>query len=51
MICAFLVQAQPVHVEQSVQLVQPVQPVQPAPASHLQDQQPAAREVPRALEH
>ncbi|CAJ1427425.1 unnamed protein product, partial [Effrenium voratum] len=38
-------EAQPVHVEQSVQLVQPVQPVQPAPASHLQDQQPAAREA------
>ncbi|CAJ1342156.1 unnamed protein product [Effrenium voratum] len=38
-------EAQPVHVEQSVQLVQPAQPVQPAPASHLQDQQPAAREA------
>ena len=48
---AFDAQAQPVHVEQSVQLVQPVQPGQPAPASHLQDQQPAAREVRRTLEH
>ncbi|CAJ1427420.1 unnamed protein product, partial [Effrenium voratum] len=38
-------EAQPVHVEQLVQLVQPAQPVQPAPASHLQDQQPAAREA------